>query len=155
MLKRKAMKKLLVISILAALAFAGCSRKSGSNEASLKENSAGSAPIAKISAEYDAFAKEADSVTCALDSKVASYNTALDKQGRRRHIVRQRREMIQVQYRLDKLCERLQKHKRDYQAAVEALNRIEKDNPAFIRQYKDELHLLERSVAALLKDTLN
>lgn len=156
MLKSKTMKKILIISIMSvALPLTSCDKKSGSDKASLKDNSVGSAPTATISEAYGAFAKEADSITCALDSKVASYNETLDMHGRRRHIVRQRRELIQVHYRLDKLCERLQKHNHDYQAAVEALNRIEKDNPAFIRQYKDELHLVESRVAALLKDTLN
>mgnify|MGYP000920869379 CR=1 FL=1 len=149
------MKNLLIISILSALAFAGCSKKNRSDDASAPQVAGMPAPTAKISAEYEAFAASADSLLNALDAQVEAYYGRINSPGRRRHVVSQRREVIQARYHMDKLRERLQKRSRSYQVAVGELNRIEKDNPEFIKHYESELHELERTVAVLLRDTLH
>lgn len=150
------MKKIVIISSLAAaLLFAGCGRKSESEDAPSSELTAMTAPALKISAEYESFARSADSLLNTLDAQIEAYDAQFGNPGRRRHVVRQHREVIQAQYRLDKLRERLQKRSRSYKAAVEELNRITNDNPNFIRHYEDDLQLLESKVAVLLKDTLH
>jgi hypothetical protein len=146
------MRKILIIFILSAvLPLASCDRKGGVNDAPVSEVTG---PTANMSAEYDAFATAADSILNTLDGQLKAYDGKLGNPGRRRHVVRQRREVIQAQYRLDKLREQLQKRSRSYRAAVQELKRIEKSNPQFIRQYEDDLHLFEGSVGVLLKDTL-
>lgn len=153
MLKRKAMRKIFIIGILSAVLYlASCDGKGGDNDAPQSEVPA---PTARMSAEYNGFATAADSILNKLDEQVKAYDGELGNPGRRRHVVRQRREVIQVQYKLDKLRKQLQKRSRSYWTAVQELNRIEKDNPQFIRQYENDIHVLEGSVSVLLKDTLN
>lgn len=145
---------LVIFIVLAALSLQGCEKKAVSGDTAANEANATPAASVKIAAEYDAFQAKADSTLNELDTLVAACNAKLDDPGRRRHAVRQRRELIWAQHRLDKLRERLHKRSHSYRAAVEGLNRIEKENPKFIRQYQHELKLLDSTVVRLVKDSI-
>lgn len=150
------MKKIMIISVVTAMLLAaGCGKKDVTGDAPASEVAAIPAPVAKIAPEYESFERSADSLLNTLDAQIDAYDGQLGNPGRRRHVVRQHREVIQAQYRLDQLRERLQKRSRSYQAAVRELTRIANDNPNFIKNFEDDLQLLESKVARLQKDTLH
>ena len=147
------MRKRIVILALLSAFLQGCTGHSN--------NSAGvDAPAdrlqggVKMSAEYSAFAKEADSILNHLDSQIVAFNKRANEPSRRRHFPRSRRDAIQAEYRLENLRKKLDERTCNYNAAIETLDRIEKGNPYFMKDYRTGLADMEGLVNGLWKDTL-
>lgn len=111
-------------------------------------------PAIAIAPQYTAFEREADSTLCGLDSTLTIIDLQTGDPGRRRHMAQRRRHFIKAQYRLDKLREKLEGHSNAYRTAIKNLDRIEHENPGFIRDYGVALRALDSTVAVLRNDTL-
>ena len=104
---------------------------------------------------WEQFTAHSDSLLQRYDLKIRAFKLKMNEPKSRVLIVKKRRDMIQAEYKLEKLREKLQNRDCDYREAIATSKMISRENGAFIKEYNASLSALEKTITIMYSDTLH
>jgi hypothetical protein len=147
----------MALSVFVAAFLASCSGKS---ESGINAGTSVQDPALSITdstfkdSVWEKFTNRSDSLLQHYDLRIRTLRQNINEPKNRVHMAKKRRDVIQVEYKLEKLQERLHNRDCDYKAAIEISKKFPDENAAFIKEYNKSLKELDRKIIAMYKDTI-